>query len=104
MSSLAMSVCPSRKKLLTTVLNINLPSRLISNSSRISDRANVCFLISACVLLCYSLGSVWLKESSDFKLQVTNLGFDKRFVQVCRLWKYIFNRTDTLLLSLCFLR
>ena len=43
--------------------------------------------------------------SSDFKLQVTNLGVDKRFVQVCRLWKYIFNRTDTLLLSfLCFLR
>ena len=42
--------------------------------------------------------------SSDFKLQVTNLGFDRRFVQVCRLWKYIFNRTDTLLLSLCFLR
>ena len=39
-----------------------------------------------------------------FKLQVTNLGFDRRFVQVCRLWKYIFNRTDTLLLSLCFLR
>ena len=30
--------------------------------------------------------------SSNFKLQVTNLGFDKRFVQVCRLWKYIFNR------------
>ena len=22
-----------------------------------------------------------------FKLQVTNLGFDRRFVQVCRLWK-----------------
>ena len=45
-------------------------------------------------------------QSSDFKLQVTNLGFDRRFVdlQVCRLWKYIFNRTDTLLLSLCFLR
>ena len=42
--------------------------------------------------------------SSDFKLQVTNLGFDGRFVQVCGLWKYIFNRTDTLLLSLCFLR
>ena len=42
--------------------------------------------------------------SYDFKLQVTNLGFDKRFVQVCRLWKYIFNQTDTLLLSLCFLR
>ena len=38
--------------------------------------------------------------SSNFKLQVTNLGFDRRFVQVCRLWKYIFNRTDTLLLSL----
>ena len=48
------SICHSRKKLLTTVLilNINLPSRLISNSFRISDRANVCFLISACVLLC----------------------------------------------------
>ena len=42
--------------------------------------------------------------SSDFKLQVTNFGFDRCFVQVCRLWKYIFNRTDTLLLSLCFLR
>ena len=42
--------------------------------------------------------------SSDFKLQVTNLSFDRRFVQVCRRWKYIFNRTDTLLLSLCFLR
>ena len=41
--------------------------------------------------------------SSDFKLQVTNLGVDRRFVQVCRLWKYIFNRTDTLLLTLCFL-
>ena len=39
-----------------------------------------------------------------FKLQVTNLGFDRRFVQICRLWKYIFNRTDTVLLSLCFLR
>ena len=39
--------------------------------------------------------------SSDFKLQVTNLGVDRR---VCRLWKYIFNRTDTLLFSLCFLR
>ena len=42
--------------------------------------------------------------SSNFKLQVTNLGFYRRFVQVCRLWKYIFNLTDTLLLSLCFLR
>ena len=42
--------------------------------------------------------------SSNFKLQVTNLGFDRRFVHVCRLWKYIFNRTDTLLLALCFLR
>ena len=42
--------------------------------------------------------------NSNFKLQVTDLGFDRRFVQVCRLWKYIFNRTDTLLLSLCFLR
>ena len=42
--------------------------------------------------------------SSNFKLQATNLGFDRRFVQVCRLWKYIFNRTDTLLRSLCFLR
>ena len=31
---------------------------------------------------------------SNFKLQVTILGFDRRFVQVCRLWKYIFNRTD----------
>ena len=42
--------------------------------------------------------------SSNFKLQVTNLDFDRRFVQVCRLWKYISNRTDTLLLSLCILR
>ena len=42
--------------------------------------------------------------SYDFKLQVTNLGFDKRFVQVCCLWKYIFNQTDTLVLLLCFLR
>ena len=41
---------------------------------------------------------------SNLKLQITILGFDRRFVQVCRLWKYIFNRTDTLLLSLCFLR
>ena len=88
MSSLAMSVrpsvCPSRKKLLTTVLNINLPSRLISKSSRISDRANVYFLISACVLLC-EFGYCMAERSSDFKLQVTNFGFDRRFVQVCRL-------------------
>ena len=42
--------------------------------------------------------------SSDFNLQVTKLGFDRSFVQVCRLWKYIFNRTDTLILSLRFLR
>ena len=43
------------------------------------------------------------KTNTDFKLQVTNLGIDRRFAQVCRLWKFIFNRTDTLLLSLCFL-
>ena len=52
-----------------------------------------------------SLGSVWLKEvSSNFKLQVANLGFDRRFVQVCRQGNSIFNRADTLLLSLRFLR
>ena len=83
--SVRLSVCPSRKKLLTTVLNINLPCRLISNSSKISDRANVFFFLFQRAYFYVSLGSVWLKESSDFKLQVTNLGFDRRFVQVCRL-------------------
>ena len=70
--SVRLSVCPSRKKLLTTVLNINLPCRLISNSSRISDRANVCFFLFQRAYFYVSLGSVWLKESSDsnYKLQI----------------------------------
>ena len=64
MSSLAMSVRPSfEEKTIDNSFEHNLPSRLISNPSKISDRANVCFLISAFVLLLYvSLGSVWLKE------------------------------------------
>ena len=56
MSSLSMSVCPSVRpswrKLLSTVLNINLSSRLISNSARILDRVTACFLFSAYILLC----------------------------------------------------
>ena len=53
MSPLAMSVRPSvlRNKVLSTVLNIILPSRLIPNSVTISDRINACFLFSAYILL-----------------------------------------------------
>ena len=53
MSSLVMSVRPSChlwKKFFATVLNINLPSRLISNSARLSDWVNA-FLFSAYILL-----------------------------------------------------
>ena len=45
--SVRLSVRPSvlrGKKLLTTVQNINIPSRLISNSSRISDRSGPMFV------------------------------------------------------------
>ena len=37
--------------------------------------------------------------NSEFKWQVTNLGLDRRFVQVRRLWKYIWNAVLTDLLS-----
>ena len=33
--------------------------------------------------------------SSDLKLQVTKLSIDRRFAQVCRLWKFIFRYFTT---------